>query len=48
MMVKGVTKFHKCYLGGWGMLKCVCVQGFMLDFEFLEGGGGGGKSKVRC
>ena len=33
-MVKDVTKFHKCLLGGWGMLECVCVQGFIQDFEF--------------
>ena len=43
-MVKDVTKFHKRHLGGRGMLECVCVQGFIEDFEFWEGG----NSKVRC
>ena len=38
MMVKDVTKFHKCHLGGWGMLECVCVRGFIQDFGFWEGG----------
>ena len=28
MMVKDVTNFHKRHLGRWGMLECVCVQGF--------------------
>ena len=25
MMVKDVTKVHKCHLGGQGMLECVCA-----------------------
>ena len=25
MMIIDVTKFHKCHLGGRGMLECVCV-----------------------
>ena len=29
MMVKDVTKIHKCQLGGRGMLECVSVHGFM-------------------
>ena len=35
-----MTKFHKRHLGGRGMLECVCVcvQGFIQDFEFWEGG----------
>ena len=40
-MVKDVTVFHKCLLGGQSVLECVCmfvcVQGFILDFEFWEG-----------
>ena len=48
MMVKDVTKFHKCHLGGRGMLEClcvhVCVQGFIYDIVFWEGR----ISKVRC
>ena len=39
MMVKDVTKFHKCHLRGRGMLMCVCVQDFIQDFKFWEGGG---------
>ena len=39
MMVKFVTKFHKHHLGGQGMLECVlCVQSFIQDSEFWEGG----------
>ena len=36
-------KFHKRHLRGRGMLECVCVyvQGFIQDFEFWYGGGGG-------
>ena len=46
-MVKHVTKFHKCHLGGWGMLEHVlCVQVSHRIFEFWEGGRG--NSKVRC
>ena len=37
-MVKDETKFYKCHLWGRGMLKCVCVQVFMQDFESSEGG----------
>ena len=39
MMVKDVTKLHKRHLGGSCMLECVCVcvQGFIQDFDFLEG-----------
>ena len=37
-MIKDKTKFHKHHLGGWAMLECVCVQGFIQDFEFWEGG----------
>ena len=44
MMVNDVTKFHKHHLGCQGMLQCVCVVGFMQDFEFWEEG----NSKVRC
>ena len=44
-MVTGVTKFHKSYLGGRGMLECVCVYaGFIQDFEYWEEG----NSKVQC
>ena len=37
LMVKDVTKFHKW---GRGLLECVCVcvQGFIQDFEFCVGG----------
>ena len=42
MMVKVVTKFHKCHLGA-GVCLNVCVQGFIQDFEFWEGGGGNSK-----
>ena len=38
MMVKDVTKFHNCLLAGRDILECVCVQGFIQDFEVLEGG----------
>ena len=31
MVVKDVTKFHKCHLGGRGMLECVCA-GFQTGF----------------
>ena len=34
MMVKDVTKFHKSHQGGRGVLECVCVQGFIMNFEF--------------
>ena len=38
-MVKNVIKFHNCHLGDWGMLECgLCVQGFIQNFEFWEGG----------
>ena len=37
MIVTDVTKFHKSHLGGRGMLECVCVQGFIQDFEYWEG-----------
>ena len=40
-MVKDVTKFHKHHLGGEGGYApavCVCVQGFIQDFEFWEEG----------
>ena len=35
-MVKDVTKFHKRHLGSRGIIECVCVcvQGFIQDFEF--------------
>ena len=42
-MVKDVTKFHKCHLGSWGMLECVCVC--RVSYRILSfgmGGGGGG------
>ena len=34
MTVKDVTKFHKCHQ----MIECLCVQCFIQDFEFWEGG----------
>ena len=35
MMVKDVTKFYKCHLGGQGVLECVCVcEGFLQDFKY--------------
>ena len=37
MMVKDVTKFHKCHLGGIGVCLNVCVQGFIQGFKFWEG-----------
>ena len=38
MMVKYVTKFHKCNLGvGVCLSVCVYAQGFIQDFEFQEG-----------
>ena len=37
MMVKDVTKFHKCSLESRGVLECVCVQGFIQGFVFWEG-----------
>ena len=41
MMVTDVTKFHKCHLVGRVCLNvCVCMQGFIQDFEFWEGGEG--------
>ena len=39
MMVTDVTNFHNRHWGV-GVLECVCVQGFIQDFEFCEGGGG--------
>ena len=43
MMVKDVTKFHKCHLGGRGMLEYVHrVLYRILSF------GSGGNSKVGC
>ena len=45
MMVKDVTKFYKRHLGGQDMLECVCVQDFIQDFEFSEGGK---STKVQC
>ena len=44
MMVKDVTKFHKCHLGGWGMLECVYVC--KVSYRILSFGRGG-HSKVR-
>ena len=35
-MVKYVTKFHKRHLIGRDMFECVCVLGFIHDFEFWE------------
>ena len=39
MMVKRCDKFHKCHRGGGGGGRgmCVCMQGFIQDFEFREG-----------
>ena len=38
MMVKDVTRFHKRHLGvGVYLDVCVCVQGFIQDFEFERG-----------
>ena len=38
MMSYCLTKCHTQYLGGRGMLECVCVcRVFLQDFEFLEG-----------
>ena len=38
-MVKDVTKFQKHYLGGQGMLECVCVcRVSYRTFESREGG----------
>ena len=34
-----LTKFHKCHLGGSGMIECVRA-GLIQDFEFWERGGG--------
>ena len=53
-MVKDVMKIHKRHLGeggggGWVgvcMNVCVCVQGFILDFEFWDGGEGELQSSV--
>ena len=43
-----VKDFTNTFLGGGGggrgMLDCVCVQGFIQDFEFWEGV----SSKVQC
>ena len=48
MMVKDVTKFCKCHLGGRGMLDyvyvCVCLC--WVSYRILSLGGG--KSKVWC
>ena len=33
MMIKDVTKFHKCDLGGRSMLECVCRVSYRI-FEF--------------
>ena len=38
MMVTDVTKFHKCHLGGWGLLECVCVR---VSYRILSFGMGG-------
>ena len=47
MMVKEVPKFHRRHLGGWDMLECVSIKGFIQDFEeFFLGGGGGGRGKL--
>ena len=40
MMIKDVTIFHKCYLGGWGMLECVCVCGVLFRILNFQRGGG--------
>ena len=39
-MVTDVTKFHKSHLGVRGRLEyvCACVQSFILDFDYWEGG----------
>ena len=39
MMVKDVTKFHKCHLGGRDMLECVYVC--RVSYRILSLGGGG-------
>ena len=41
-MIKDVAEFHKCHLGGQGMLVC-CLCGVTYRiFSFGRGGGGGG------
>ena len=45
MVVKDVTKFHKCHLGGQGMFECMCV--FRVSYRILSFGKGG-NSKVQC
>ena len=39
MMVKDVTKFHKCHLGDGGMLECAC--GYRVSNRILSLGRGG-------
>ena len=47
MMVKDVTKVHKCHWGGWGILECVCgCARFHTGFLVLGGKGWGGEVKI--
>ena len=39
MVVKDVTKFHKHYLGGWGIFVCICVC--RISYRILSFGKGG-------
>ena len=43
MMVKDLTKFHKCHLGGGGrgILECVCVCLCRVSYRILSFGRGG-------
>ena len=47
MMVKEVTKFHKCHLEGWDMLECVCVCVCRVSYRTLSLGGGGGGGTLK-